>query len=179
MESLKGQLLLASAGIGGGVFRKTVILMAEHDENGALGFVLNHPAKSLLHEIAPSLQLFDEIDPRLSLGGPVQQENVAVLAELISPDLAARQIFGSVGFAPAEAAETQVGIVRAKAFAGYAGWGPGQLEGEMEEDSWIVEPALPDDVFEGDPETLWANVVRRKGPKFKLLSTMPLDPNAN
>jgi putative transcriptional regulator len=179
MDSLKGRLLLAGAGIEGAVFRKTVILVAEHDDQGALGFVVNHPSQALALEIAPSLAAFDALDRRLFLGGPVQPEIVAVLAEFEDPHLAARPIFGSVGFAPADAADVPEGIVRAKAFAGYAGWGPGQLESEMEEDSWITEPALADDVFAEDVDGLWTNVVRRKGPKFQLLSTMPFDPSAN
>jgi putative transcriptional regulator len=64
-------------------------------------------------------------------------------------------------------------------FAGYAGWGPGQLERELEEGSWLVEPARPDDVFTAEPEGLWSEVVRRKGPAYELMATMPLDPSSN
>ena len=64
-------------------------------------------------------------------------------------------------------------------FAGYAGWGPGQLEQEMEQDSWLIETALPQDVFTPDPEQLWNAVVRRKGQEFALLATMPFDPSSN
>ena len=64
-------------------------------------------------------------------------------------------------------------------FAGYAGWGPGQLDEELEEGSWIVEPALPDDVFAADPEALWGDVLRRKGGPFEMLALMPPDPSLN
>jgi putative transcriptional regulator len=64
-------------------------------------------------------------------------------------------------------------------FAGHAGWGPGQLEAEMEEESWIVEPARRADVFTDDPEALWSEVLRRKGREYALLSTMPMDPSQN
>ena len=64
-------------------------------------------------------------------------------------------------------------------FAGYAGWGPGQLESELAESSWIVEPAQPEDVFTPDPEALWSAVLRRKGGPFTLLATMPTDPSLN
>jgi len=71
------------------------------------------------------------------------------------------------------------GIVRARVFAGYSGWGPGQLEGEMGESAWIVEPALPDDVFTFEPERLWTSVLRRKGGGYRMLSLMPDDPSSN
>jgi putative transcriptional regulator len=64
-------------------------------------------------------------------------------------------------------------------FAGHAGWGPGQLEAELEEGSWIVEPALEDDVFNPDPERLWSEVLRRKGRDYDLLRLMPPDPSLN
>jgi putative transcriptional regulator len=68
---------------------------------------------------------------------------------------------------------------RTRVFVGYAGWGPGQLDGELEEGSWIVEPAGPDDVFTGAPEELWSDVLRRKGGPFGVLALMPPDPTAN
>jgi putative transcriptional regulator len=179
VSGFKGSLLLASAGIEGGVFRKTVILVAEHDEKGALGFVLNHPSQALVDEIAPSLNRYDVLDERLYIGGPVQPEIVAIIAEFRTHDPDTSMIFDDVGFAPAEGPEVPAGLVRARAFAGYAGWGPGQLEREMEEDSWIVEPATKDDVFAGDADRLWSDVVKRKGPRFTLLATMPLDPSVN
>ena len=71
------------------------------------------------------------------------------------------------------------GKYRARVYAGYAGWGPGQLDGELEDGSWIVEPALPEDVFTDDPEGLWSDVLRRKGGPFAVLAAMPPDPNLN
>jgi putative transcriptional regulator len=68
---------------------------------------------------------------------------------------------------------------RARVYAGYAGWGPGQLDGELEDGSWIVEPARPEDVFTDDPESLWSEVLRRKGGPFAVLAAMPPDPSLN
>jgi len=70
-------------------------------------------------------------------------------------------------------------IRRARVFAGHAGWGPGQLEGELEEEAWIVEPPLREEIFSGDASGLWAAILRRKGRRYALLSTMPLDPSLN
>jgi putative transcriptional regulator len=103
-----------------------------------------------------------------------------MLAELARPDLADILVFGAVGFLTGEvAAEVRPHILRARIFAGYSGWGPGQLEKEMEMDSWIVEPATADDVFTDAPDMLWSRVLERKGPQFRRLSRMPYDPSMN
>jgi putative transcriptional regulator len=179
VEGLKGQLLIAGPGIAAGVFRQTVIVMAEHDDKGALGFVLNRPSHSSIGDLAPSLSAFPAPDDRIFLGGPVQPEVVVVLAEYALPSPPDKMIFDSIGFAPAAEPDTAEGIARAKVFAGYAGWGPGQLEQEIEDGGWITEPALPGDIFAPQPDDLWRDVVRRKGGEFKLLSTMPFDPTNN
>ncbi|MEA2319223.1 MAG: putative transcriptional regulator, partial [Solirubrobacteraceae bacterium] len=98
------------------------------------------------------------------------------------PDRAALLIDGDLGFVPADIEDRDAfaaGVRRARIFAGHAGWGPGQLEAELEEDSWILEPARRADVFTADPEALWSEVLRRKGREYALLSTMPMDPSLN
>lgn len=177
---MRGRLLIAGAGVGG-VFRQSVVLIAEHDEKGALGFVLNRPAQAPIADIAPTLLGLPLFDERLYLGGPVQPEIVTVLAEYEHPDEAAHVVVDSIGFMPPNAsAEEAARGSRAKAFAGYAGWGPGQLDRELtEEGSWIVDEARAEDVFSHDPDGLWRSALRRKGPKFTLLSTMPMDPTSN
>jgi putative transcriptional regulator len=110
----------------------------------------------------------------------VQPQAAVVVADFEHPERAQVVAFGSIGFLPDELDTGEVGeLHRARVFAGYAGWGPGQLERELEEGSWIVEPARPEDVFTDEPEDLWSEVVRRKGPEFRLMSTMPLDPSTN
>ena len=71
------------------------------------------------------------------------------------------------------------GVRRARVNAGHAGWGPGQLEGELEEEAWIIEPPQREEIFSEDPDQLWAAVLRRKGREYALLSTMPPDPSVN
>ncbi len=103
-----------------------------------------------------------------------------MLAEFDDPERAGRLVMGSIGFLPERTdGGTAAGILRARVFAGYAGWGPGQLEHELEEGSWIVEPALPEDLFSAEPEALWSAVLRRKGREFAALALMPLDPSLN
>jgi putative transcriptional regulator len=89
-------------------------------------------------------------------------------------------VFGSVGFLVGDVgADIAPSVLRARVFAGYAGWGPGQLEAEMAGDSWITEPARVEDVFTDQPELLWSRVLERKGPEYRQLSRMPYDPSMN
>src|SRR5207244_622685 len=130
METLRGSLLLAAGGLFDPNFRRTVVLIAEHGEEGALGLVLNRPAKVRVQDAAPLLSGLVEPEASLFVGGPVQPEAVLVLAEFTDPVFADRPVVGAVGFADPDLDPTLVqGIVRARVFAGYSGWGPGQLEG--------------------------------------------------
>jgi putative transcriptional regulator len=180
VESLKGRLLIAGANVFGPAFRQAVVLVAEHDEESALGFVLNRPSELLAAEAADELSGLPLADPRIYHGGPVQPGVVAVIGEFEDAGFAGNLVFdnvGMLGMGPA-GIETE-GARRAKVFSGYAGWGPGQLEDELEEGSWVVEDARPGDVFTAAPDTLWRDVLRRKGGEFLMLSTMSPDPTAN
>jgi len=180
VESLQGHLLIAGSSLLDPNFHHTVVLIGHHDEEGAVGVVLNRRSEVEVADAAPPLAGLVEPGERLFIGGPVQSEAAVVLADLEHPERAKVIAFGSIGFLPEETDPDTLGeIRRARVFAGYAGWGPGQLEGELDEGSWIVEPALPTDVFTEDPEALWSTVLRRKGPRFALLASMPLDPSMN
>ena len=181
VDSLRGQLLVAGPDLGDPNFRRTVVLVGEHGDDGAMGVVLNRPSSVSVDEAVPPLAgLGADDDAPVFVGGPVQPEAIVVLGEFDEPERAGVLVFGSVGFLPGEVdVDTAGALSRARVFAGYAGWAPGQLEAELEEGSWIVEPALPDDVFADDPETLWSDVLRRKGGAFTVLALMPADPSAN
>ncbi len=179
MESLQGNLLIGGAGIIGPAFRQTVVLVAEHNPEGALGFVLNRPAHASLGEVPEPLDRLPLVDREVFVGGPVEPEVVAIIGELEQADPSDRLIFGRIGLLSLEDSTDPSRVMRAKLFAGYSGWGPGQLEAEMEQDSWIVEPALSEDVFTDDAEGLWRKVLDRKGPEYQLLQTMPYDPSSN
>lgn len=180
MDSLKGQLLISSGGLYDPNFRHTVVLIGEHDENGALGVVLNRPLDVAVEQAVPPLaELVDRGEPVFQ-GGPVQPEGVVLIAEFTHPDQADLPVFGNVGFLMGEVdADVKWRVVQARIFAGYSGWGPGQLEQELAEDSWIVDPARDEDVFTDQPELLWSRVLRRKGPEYETLSRVPYDPRMN
>ena len=161
-------------------FWRTVVLIGEHNEEGALGVILNRPAPVTVSEAAPALTTLVHEGEPVYLGGPVQPESAVVLADVEHPDFAGLIVFGSIGFLMGEVDTDRAdGIRRARVFAGYAGWGAGQLEAEMEEGTWIAEPAVAEDVFTDDPEKLWSAVLLRKGGEYALISTMPPDPSLN
>jgi putative transcriptional regulator len=180
VESLKGHLLLSAASLWDPNFRKTIVLIGHHDEEGAVGVVLNRSTEVSVAEAVPPLADLVPPDAPLFIGGPVQPQAAVVLAEFEDPSHAQIIALDSIGFLPEEVDPDEIGgIRRARIFSGYSGWGAGQLEAELAEGSWIVEPALPDDVFAEDPEHLWDRVLRRKGGEFAILRTMPIDPSQN
>jgi putative transcriptional regulator len=180
MQSLKGQLLVAGPGLVDPNFRRTVVLVGEHTDEGALGVVLNRESETTVDDAVPELSLLAEGLGKVHVGGPVQPSAIVVLADFVEPERSSALVLESVGFLPGESDPDDLGeLRRARVFAGYAGWGPGQLDEELEEGSWIVEPALVQDVFTGDPDELWSEVLRRKGGPFEVLALMPPDPSAN
>jgi putative transcriptional regulator len=163
-------------------FHRTVVLIAEHTDEGAMGLVLNRPAETLVAEAVPDLSELADSGAPLYVGGPVAADSVIVLAEFDEPSLAGVLLDDDLGFVGGggdDLAEVADGVRRARVFAGHSGWGPGQLEDELEQESWIVEPPRREEIFSEDPETLWAAVLRRKGREYALLSTMPPDPSVN
>ena len=177
MDSLQGQLLISSPLLHDPNFRRTVVLMTHHDDEGAMGLVLSRPSEIRVADAVPDLADLPGADELVYVGGPVQPEAVVVLIEHESePEL---PIVGNVAFMPAGAELDELDAARTRVFAGYSGWGAGQLEDELEESSWIVVPAVTDDVFAPDPDELWRTVLHRKGGKFALIATMPYDPKLN
>jgi putative transcriptional regulator len=181
VNSLKGRLLVATPALFDPNFRRAVVLVGEHGEEGAMGLVLNRPADVIVGDAVPPLAVVAGEESRVYVGGPVQPEAVLVLAEFDDPSVAATIVVGDVGFASSDDdLEALAGATRrARVFAGYAGWGPGQLESELEEESWLVEPADGVDLFPGSDDDLFASVLSRKGGTYRVLALMPEDPSTN
>jgi putative transcriptional regulator len=181
VESLRGHLLVAGAGLDDPNFRRTVVLVGEHGEEGAMGVVLNRVSKATVADAVPPMAPLVAEDALVYVGGPVQPQAVVVLADFTDPADAEVVVVGSIGFLPGEIEDvSDVGEVRSvRVYAGYAGWGPGQLEAELEEGSWVVVPAEPSDVFTPDPEGLWSEVLRREGGGLAVLAMLPDDPRVN
>ena len=180
MESLKGHLLIAGPGLVDPNFWRTVVLVGEHSEEGALGVVLNRSSETPVAEAVPELALLADDIGAVHVGGPVQPSAVVVLADFADASDGQPLVLDTIGFLPSEVDPDSLGeLRRARVYVGYSGWGPGQLDGELDEGSWIVEPARPEDVFTSDPDGLWSTVLRRKGGPFGVLASMPPDPSQN
>jgi putative transcriptional regulator len=180
-ETLRGQLLIAGPTLQDPNFARTVVLIGEHNDDGALGVVLNRPSETTVGEAVPDLEDLTPAGDPVHVGGPVQPSAVLVLAEYEQPEPGTQLVTGAVGFVAVDDEGDRVAtrLGRARVFAGYAGWGPGQLESELERDDWIVEPARPEDAFAPRAERLWSAVLERKGGRYALVARMPEDPRVN
>lgn len=181
VDSLRGQLLIAGPDLVDPNFHRTVVLVAEHGEAGALGVVLNRPSEHTVAEAVPDLADFVSPEEHVHVGGPVQPAGVVVLAEFEDPADAVAPVLGDVGFVSSDSEMADLGETtrRIRVFAGVSGWGPGQLESELEADGWITEPAQREDLFGDGADDLWSRVLTRKGGRYGLVARMPLDPSMN
>ncbi len=181
MESLSGRFLIASPAILDPNFRRTVVFITAHTDEGAVGLILNRRSDATVGEAVPQLASLTDLEEPVFVGGPVNPEGVAVLAEFHDPEEAGVVVIEDIGFVALDDAleEGPPDLERTRVFAGVAGWGPKQLEDELERDDWIIEPAALDDIFTDDPEELWSTVLRRKGGEYELVARMPFDPSLN
>jgi putative transcriptional regulator len=181
MDSARGQLLVAGPALLDHNFWRTVVLVVEHNDEGALGLVLNRPSETSVADAVPQLETLLDPQERLFIGGPVQPSSVIVLAEFEDATDAALMAFDDVGVlgTGSSAEELRAGVRSGRAFVGHAGWGPQQLDAELERGDWILEPARREDAFAAAPGTLWSGVLTRKGGSYALIARMPADPSVN
>src|ERR1700749_1707173 len=176
-ERLTGSLLVATPVLEAPNFRRTVILVVEHEAaEGTLGVVLNRPTDVPVDRV---LDTWSELVTGPSVvfnGGPGAPTSALAIGQV--PGAAAPARLGLVGrdappdlLAPA--------INRLRVYAGYAGWAPGQLKAEIDEGAWYVVGAEPADAFAGQPGGLWAGVLRRQGGEMAFTATFPDDPSQN
>jgi putative transcriptional regulator len=180
-ESLSGQLLLAAPSLRDPNFRRSVVLVGMHSEDGAMGVVLNRPSEATVGEAVPQLEAAVDGHQPVYVGGPVQPSSVVLLAEFVDPAPAELIVLGRIGFPSPQTDIDELALLteRGRVFAGYAGWGAGQLDAELADGDWIAHPAMPADVFTDVPEDLWSEVLERKGGSYALLARMPVDPSVN
>lgn len=180
MDSLRGQLLIAGPTLEDPNFRRTVVLICVHGEEGALGLVLNRPSELMLGDAVPELTGALGDQGRLWLGGPVAPDSVVLLAEFVEPG-ESLVIAGELGLVTDGAGLDSLGerTRRMRAFVGHAGWAPGQLDAEVERDDWILAPLRAADPFDQAAETMWSGALEAMGGRFALVARMPEDPSLN
>jgi putative transcriptional regulator len=172
--SLRGHLLIAAPSLFD-YFRRSVILVLEHSDEGAMGVILNRRSETLVADAVPALAELPGAEEAVFVGGPVAPTTVVALGEFDDPAEAGTQVRGSLGTLDPD--RPSPSLQRLRVYAGYAGWSAGQLDDELEEGAWIVERADAEDPFtDGD---IWSDALRRKGGGYSLLATMPGDPSAN
>ncbi len=175
---LKGQLLLDGGKLAGSFFHRTVVLICQHDAEGALGLVLNRASGNKVGEMLVA-DLPDNLKEQpLFLGGPVQPAALSFLhSDVFVPhaNVLPNLNLGHSLDALLEIGESYSTTQKIRMFAGYAGWSPGQLEDEMKRGAWLTHPASLDLVFDSKPETLWKTILMEKGWEFRLLSEAPED----
>jgi len=181
-QFLKGQLLLDGGQLRGSFFQRSVVLICQHDAEGAFGLVLNRGTGNNVGEmIVADLPEQLKASP-LYLGGPVQPSALSFLhtdafvtEANVMPNLSLGHSLDSL----IEIGDSFSPTRKIRMFAGYAGWSPGQLEEEMKRKAWLTHPASVDLVFDGNPDQLWQAILRQKGWKYKLLAQMPEDLSLN
>ncbi|QKT08918.1 YqgE/AlgH family protein [Gordonia sp. X0973] len=181
-----GTLLIASPSLTESSFARSVVYLIEHDEGGSIGVVINQPSHSAVHNLLPQWSPLAANPKALFVGGPVKRDGALCLgvaqrgADLRGVTgvmtVSGRVVLVDLDADPTELSPQLVGV---RIMAGYAGWGPGQLDDELGEDSWLVASAMPDDVLAPAGTDLWATVLRRQPWPLPLLATYPMDVTAN
>jgi putative transcriptional regulator len=188
-DSMGGRLLVATPLLGDPNFRRTVILIVEDEpEEGTLGVVLNRPTEVPVGQVLESWTELVTGPSVVFKGGPVSPNSALALALARGEDepvgwrsLDGSPVMSRIGLVDLEAPPELLagGITSFRVFAGYAGWGPGQLQAEIDEGAWYLLSAEPADAFFNRPERLWPAVLRRQGGVMALMATYPDDPALN
>ena len=181
-KTLKGQLLLDNGRLQGSFFHRTVILICQHDAEGAFGLVLNRATENKVGEALVANLPESLKSQTLFAGGPVQPQALSFLhSDTFLPDanvMANLNLDHSLD-SLIELGESYSAARQLKIFAGYAGWSPGQLDDEMKRDTWLTHPASIELVFDPKPDLLWKQILANKGWRYKLLAEAPEDLSRN
>ena len=187
LRSLRGRLLVASPPLIDPNFDRTVVLMLEHTDDGALGIVLNRPSETPLDDVFPEWRAIASSPATVFSGGPVSPDAVIALARSEratteeEPTDGWVEIAGDLGTVDLARDPLDLGIPldALRVFVGYAGWGAGQLESELAQGGWFVVAAEPDDPFGDEPEQMWRRVLRRQRTRVAMFAQYPDDVTTN
>lgn len=184
MTGLAGRLLVATPVLDDPNFRRAVVLMLDHTADGALGIVVNRPLEVDVAAVLPVWQPYATAPGLLFQGGPVALDSALGVVAVPGDDegpVGVKRIIGSLGLVDLDIPPQVIegGVAGLRIFAGYAGWGVGQLEKEIVEGAWYVVDAEARDPFTDTPQLLWRQVLRRQRGDLAFVSTFPNDPMMN
>ena len=181
--NLAGRLLVAAPALRDHNFDRSVVLVLSHDDDGALGVIVNRPTELRVTDILPDWQPVVSAPSVIFKGGPVERESALGLVAIAAADepLGVKRVSGQLGVVDLDTPPEVVspGVEGMRVFAGYAGWSPEQLESEIDEGAWYVVESHTGDVFSGRAEQLWQHVLRRQGGSLAWMATYPPDPSLN
>ena len=180
----KGIFLIAAPSLRDPNFRQTVVLLCEHGAEGALGVVVNRPTAMSVSEALPQVPILEGQRHVLFSGGPVQTNQVMMLYRLDQLPENSHHVFDGICLGGDtdlvdRILTTSEGREAFRAYIGYSGWGPGQLESELQTGSWFTIPADPNAVFDKDPTRIWPDIVSTLGDDYRHYADMPFDPSLN
>lgn len=182
IKARAGRLLISEPFMQDPYFKRSVIFLTEHNENGSFGLILNKPIPMYLNEAIENAPVFDS---RLALGGPVQKETLHYLHQLGDRIPNSKKVMEGVYWGGDFETIKELmlsGDIKPneiRLFVGYAGWSEGQLKNEMESKSWIVARASKEILFTQKPEKLWSDVLQGMGDPFAYMVNLPEDPRLN
>jgi putative transcriptional regulator len=177
----KGRLLISEPFLPDPNFERTVVLLCEHNDDGSFGFVMNKPSILKLNEVVEDMHFSDVV----FVGGPVQQDTLHFLHRNTALENAVEIRNGIFWGGDFENLIVKIDTASVKSsdirfYLGYSGWGPGQLETELQDDSWIVCDYVTDELlFDTEPGNIWRKALDNMGGKYSVFSKYPLDPRLN
>jgi putative transcriptional regulator len=182
LKPVKGQVLLSEPFMGDFYFGRSVILLAEHNEEGSFGLILNKSVKTKLSE---ALKDFPDLNLPMFLGGPVDANRlffIHTLGERIAASIPVMDGLywgGSMESVKEMASMNLLNEQNIRFFLGYSGWGTHQLEGELKRNSWAVTRITPQQIFHTKPRSLWNLLTKQLGFEYQLWHKFPADPTMN
>jgi putative transcriptional regulator len=178
----KGNILISEPFLGDPNFERSVVLLCENNNEGAFGFILNRPSILTLDSVLPGIVASAET---LYIGGPLAQDSLYFIyrnhVPLEKSVAIGENLYWGGDFEQLKTLiqKKKIDLSDFRFFLGYSGWGEGQLKNEMNENSWILEQAGANDIFDFEPNEMWRMILKKKGGKYKMISNYPIDPRMN
>lgn len=182
IEPGKGKLLISEPFLGDYYFKRSVVLLADHNEEGSFGLILNKPLDIKLSEIVADLP---EFDTKVYLGGPVESDNIFFIHTLGDQVEGSLEVLNGIYWGGNLEVIKEMMLLKKispseiRFFLGYSGWSPKQLDEELKRNSWVVSSTNSKDVFDAKPKMLWKKSLKRLGGDYSFWTKFPVDPMQN